>query len=117
MKQKTWFQLYPENNRASNLSIAGGAVRLLSLLLLAAAAAVTLLLLLTGLRLSLAAGMGTALIFLLDEMDEEVLLAFFLWGMVLACGYAACVLRSKAQMLASPQAPAALEAQDLPPAE
>ena len=35
MKQKqSWFQLYPESNRASNLSIAGGAVRLLSLLLL-----------------------------------------------------------------------------------
>ena len=29
MKQKqSWFQLYPESNRASNLSIAGGAVRL-----------------------------------------------------------------------------------------
>ena len=39
MKQKqSWFQLYPESNRASNLSIAGGAVKLLSILLLQHAA-------------------------------------------------------------------------------
>lgn len=51
MKQKqSWFQLYPESNRASNLSIAGGAVRLLSLLLLIAAIGATLVLLLAGAR-------------------------------------------------------------------
>ena len=67
MKQKqSWFQLYPESNRASNLSIAGGAVRLLSLLLLIAAIGATLVLLLAGARLTAAAGVGTALIFLLD---------------------------------------------------
>ena len=96
MKQKqSWFQLYPESNRASNLSIAGGAVRLLSLLLLIAAIGATLVLLLAGARLTAAAGVGTALIFLLDELGEGVFLAFFLWGAVLVCRYAACVLQSK----------------------
>ena len=81
MKQKqSWFQLYPESNRASNLSIAGGAVRLLSLLLLIAAIGATLVLLLAGARLTAAAGVGTALIFLLDELGEGMFLAFFLWG-------------------------------------
>ena len=103
MKQKqSWFQLYPESNRASNLSIAGGAVRLLSLLFLIAAIGATLVLLLAGARLTAAAGVGTALIFLLDELGEGVFLAFFLWGAVLVCRYAACVLQSKAELLARP---------------
>ena len=104
MKQKqSWFQLYPECNRASNLSIAGGAVKLLSMLVLVAAALFTLALLAAGLRLTLAAGPGTALIFLADEMDETLLAAFFLWGLVAACRYTACVLQSKAELLARPQ--------------
>ena len=87
MKQKqSWFQLYPESNRASNLSIAGGAVRLLSLLLLIAAIGATLVLLLAGARLTAAAGVGTALIFLLGSgllglfhsLFYHIFLAFFL---------------------------------------
>ena len=109
MKQKqSWFQLYPESNRASNLSIAGGAVRLLSLLLLIAAIGATLVLLLAGARLTAAAGVGTALIFLLDELGEGVFLAFF---------HAACVLQSKAELLARPREAAAEPAADTAPAE
>ena len=118
MKQKqSWFQLYPESNRASNLSIAGGAVRLLSLLLLIAAIGATLVLLLAGARLTAAAGVGSALIFLLDELGEGVFLAFFLWGAVLVCRYAACVLQSKAELLARPREAAAEPAADTAPAE
>ena len=81
MKQKqSWFQLYPESNRASNLSIAGGAVRLLSLLLLIAAIGATLVLLLAGARLTAAAGVGTALIFLLDELGRACSWPSSLWA-------------------------------------
>lgn len=120
MKQKqkqSWFQLYPESSRASNLSIAGGAVKLLSILLLIAAIPATLALLLVVLRMTAAAGAATALIFLMDEMDEGVFLAFFLWGAVLACRYAACVLQGKAELLARPQTAPAEAAADVSPAE
>ena len=118
MKQKqSWFQLYPESSRASNLSIAGGAVKLLSILLLVAAIPATLAVLLVVLRMTAAAGAGTALIFLMDEMDEGVFLAFFLWGAVLVCRYAACVLQSKAELLARPREAAAEPAADTAPAE
>ena len=40
-------------------------------------------------------------------------LAFFLWGAVLVCRYAACVLQSKAELLARPREAAA----DTAPAE
>ena len=60
-------------------------------------------LLLAGLRLTMAGGLGTALIFLMDEMDDEVFTAFFLWGAVVACRYVACVLQSKAELLARPR--------------
>lgn len=104
MRQKqAWFQLYPDNSRASNLSVAGGAVRLAALLLLVAAVLFTLGPLLAGLRLTAAAGPGTALIFLADEMDENLFAAFFLWGAVLACRYTASVLQGKAELLAQPR--------------
>lgn len=106
MKQThKWFQLYEGHPTASNLSIAGGAVKLFSLLLLIGAVLSTLGLLLAGLRLTAAGGFGTALIFLMDEMDDEVFTAFFLWGAVVACRYIACVLQGKAEFLARPQSP------------
>ena len=101
--EQKWFRLYAEHPAASNLSIAGGAVKLLSLVLLIAAILTSLGLLLAGLRLTMAGGLGTALIFLMDEMDDEVFTAFFLWGAVVACRYVACVLQSKAELLARPR--------------
>ena len=44
-------------------------------------------------------------------------LAFFLWGAVLVCRYAACVLQSKAELLARPREAAAEPAADTAPAE
>ena len=105
-REQKWFQLYAGHPTASNLSIAGGAVKLFSLFLLIAAVLSTLALLLVGLRLTMAGGPGTALIFLMDEMDDEVFTAFFLWGAVAALRYIACVLQSKAELLVRPQEPA-----------
>ena len=99
-REQKWFQLYAGHPTASNLSIAGGAVKLFSLFLLIAAVLSTLALLLAGLRLTMAGGPGTALIFLMDEMDDLLLAAFFLWSGVAVCRYAACVLQSKAALYA-----------------
>ena len=111
-KERTLFQLYAGHDRASALSVAGGAFRLLSLLLIAAAALYTMALLLSGFRVTLAGGLGTAFLFLMDELDDELLAAFFLWGLVIACRYTACVLQAKARLLVQPVPPA----QQTPPA-
>lgn len=97
---KKLFQLYAGQPHASNLSIAGGAVKLLALLLMVAALPTTLALLLSIFRIAMAGGLGTALIFLMDELDEEFFMAVCLWGAVLMSYYVANVLQAKAKMLA-----------------
>ena len=117
MRQKqAWFKLYPGNGAASNLSIAGGAVKLLSILLLIAAIPATLAILLVAVRMTAAAGAGTALIFLMDEMDDGVFMAFFLWCAVVVCRYVASVLQGKAELLSQPAAAQDAPAQPVPAA-
>lgn len=101
-KEQKWFHLYHGNSAASNLSIAGGAVKLLSVLFLIAAILCTLALVLSGLRVTMAGGPGTAFIFLMDELDDELFTAFLLWGAVAACRYTASVLQGKAELMAQP---------------
>lgn len=105
-KKQKWFTLYEESAAASNLSIAGGAVKLVSLLLMIAAVPCTLALLLAAARLTMAGGLGTALIFVMDELDDLVFSAFFLWGCAAACWYAASVLQEKARLRARSANPA-----------
>ena len=115
-KESRWFQLYADNPTASNLSVAGGAAKLLSILLLIAAIPCTLLVLLAAVRAASFGGIGSSLWFLLDEFDEELLAAFFLWAATFVCRYVSAVLRSRAQLLAqagAPQAPAAPAEQDV----
>ena len=100
---RKWFRLYADHPKASNLSIAGGALRLLAIFLMAAAIPCTLALLLSGFRITMAGGVGTALILLMDELDDELLMAFFLWGMAAASRYAASVLQEKAELLVGPE--------------
>ena len=117
MKKKfQWFQLYPDHQQASRLSIAGGGVRLLSFFVLAAACLYTLALLMAGFRIVVAGGLGTAFLFLMDEMDEMLFGAFFLWGAFAVCRFAVSVLHAKAELLArsvqpEPQQPAPVAAQ------
>ena len=114
-KKQKLFQLYAGNSRASNLSVAGGAVKLLSILLIIAAILCTLALLISGLRITMAGGLGTALVFLIDELDDELFTALFLWGLVVTCRYIACVLQEKARMLAQPNQPNNPTEPELPP--
>lgn len=98
-KDQKLFRLYADHPHASNLSIAGGAAKLLSVFLMVAAIPCTLALLLSAFRITMAGGFGTALIFLMDELDDELVMAFFLWGTVVACRYVASVLQEKADLL------------------
>ena len=99
-KGQKWFKLYAEQPKASNLSIAGGAVKLLSSFLMAAALLFTLAVVLAGFRIAMAGGIGTAFIFLMDELEDQIFGAFLLWGMVAACRYGSSVLQAKADLLA-----------------
>lgn len=101
MKNKNpLFHLYPENSKAFKLSVIGGGVKLLSLFLLVAAILYTIALLIPGFRVAFAGGVATALLFVVDELDDVVFGAFFLWGAFAVCRYAACVLQARAQLLA-----------------
>ena len=115
MKKHKWFDVYPDNPRATNLSIAGGGVRLLSILLLVAAIPVSLAVLATVVRIAMVGGgISAALMFLVGELEEELAMAFFLWAAVVVCRFAASVLDSKAGLMAAPEAPAPVQ---LPPEE
>lgn len=82
-------------------------MKLAALLLMIAAIPCTLALLLAAARLTMASGMSTALIFVMDELDDLVFSAFLLWGGAAACRYAASVLQEKARLRARSADPAA----------
>lgn len=93
----SWFQLYPGSDRATRLSVAGGGVKLASLFLLAGAALATLALLVSAVQATAWAGFSP--LFLLDELEDLILLPFLLWGAFAACRYAASVLQAKALLI------------------
>lgn len=91
------FHLYPENDAASRLSVAGGGVKLLSTLVLVAAILYS-----AGRAVGdppgdHVLGMGGALHHLLDDAEEGLFGLFVLWGLFAACRYAASVLQAKAK--------------------
>ena len=107
---KNTFSVYPGNPTATHLSMAAGGVRLLSWVVCIAAALTTLAALLAAFQILSLAGFRHGLYYLLDEMDEELILAFGLWCGFAVLRYAAAVLRAKITMLTqetslSPQKP------------
>ena len=98
-KEAKPFEVYPGQTKATNLSIAGGAVKLLSVILMVAAIPCTLGLILYGYRVAAYGGLGYAMLFLLDEMEDALFLTFVLWAAAAACRYLACVLREQAALL------------------
>lgn len=98
-KKRSWFEVYPNNPLATNLSIAGGGLKLISILLLIAAIPFTLAAVLAFIRLISASGIITAFIFMLDEFDEMIFLVFILWSAVFVLRYVSCVLFAKAQLI------------------
>ena len=98
-KKRSWFEVYPNNPLATNLSIAGGGLKLISILLLIAAIPFTFAAVLAFIRLISASGIITAFIFMLDEFDEMIFLVFILWSAVFVLRYVSCVLFAKAQLI------------------
>lgn len=100
MGKNPWFAVYPDDKKATHFSMAGGGARLLALLLTAAAALATIALFFMGFRMVSEFGAGTALFFLLDEMDEMLLMVFMMWSGVVVLRYLAHVFSAKAEMAA-----------------
>ena len=100
-KHKDWFTIYPQNRQATNLSIASGGVRLISILLLLASIPVLLSVIVMGSRIASAGGIGNTIFYLMEEMDDEVMMAFGLWCAAAVFRYAASVLSAKAGLLQS----------------
>ena len=79
-----------KNNKATNLSIAAGALKLLS---------------------PVASGSLPMVIwYLLEELDEALLACFFFWCATVLCGFASSVLRAKSRAMMS-DAPSACKAE------
>lgn len=97
-KKRGWFEIYPQDSRATNLSIAGGAARLLAVLLTIAAVFFLLALAAEGFHFTRSGGHGNVLLYLLDEADDELGMAFILACGAAVCGYTAHALRRKADM-------------------
>lgn len=99
-----------KNNKATNLSIAAGALKLLSFLLARAPHCCTL-----GHSLGRPAprclGQPAMVIwYLLEELDEALLACFFFWCATVLCGFASSVLRAKSRAMMS-DAPSACKAE------
>ncbi|MBQ3076413.1 MAG: hypothetical protein IJC43_01005 [Clostridia bacterium] len=93
---KKAYDLYPNSPAATNLSMLGGGARLLALILLAGAVLGTLALVLISSR---PLNGGMSLLWLIDELDDELLFVLALWCGSAICGYISRALRSKAEML------------------
>lgn len=99
LKRRTAFSVYSNNPTATNLSMIAGGVRLLSWLVLAAAAVSTLLILFPAVRVISQAGLNHGLYYLLDELDEVLVLAFGLWCVFAVLRYGAAVIEAKVGQL------------------
>ena len=95
-----------KNNKATNLSIAAGALKLLSFLLALGAALLTLGILLVGLRPVASGSLPMVIWYLLEELDEALLACFFFWCATVLCGFASSVLRAKSRAMMSDAASA-----------
>lgn len=101
MKQnRSWFEVYPHSRQATDLSMVGGAVRLLAILLAIPGALFALGLLAAAGHVLFREGFSWMVWHMLDEMDEEIFQTFFLLAGSAICFYGAHVLRSKASLLA-----------------
>ena len=100
-KRSSLFEVYPNNSLATNLSIAGGGLKIISILLLIAAIPATLAVILASVRLISASGVVTALIFMLDEFDEMLFIVFLLWSAFIIFRYISYILHAKAALINS----------------
>lgn len=99
IKRRTAFSVYSDNPTATNLSMIAGGIRLLSWLVLIAAAASTLLALFPAVRVISLAGLNHGMYYILDELDEVLILTFGLWCVFAVLRYGAAVIQAKVGQL------------------
>ena len=85
-----------KNSKATNLSIAAGALKLLSILLVIGAILLTLGIFFIGLRPVAAMGLARTIWYLLEELDGALL-----WCASILCAFVSSVLRAKAMAMMS----------------
>lgn len=90
-----------KNSKATNLSIAAGALKLLSILLVIGAILLTLGIFFIGLRPVAAMGLAQTIWYLLEELDGALLCCFILWCASILCAFVSSVLRAKAMAMMS----------------
>ena len=103
-KHKDCFTVYPQNRQATNLSIVSGGARLLSILLLLASIPALIAVLVMIFRLASFGGLDNIVLYMIEEMDDELVMTFGLWCAAAVCRYAASVLSAKAELLSAPAA-------------
>lgn len=105
-KERNWYENYPGCPKATNLSMAGGAARILAILMGVGAALTLVLLLAVGLGLMSGGRGGLPLLWLLDEMDDEVGMLLALMVGAVLCAIASGMLRGRARDMAVEGRPA-----------
>ena len=90
-----------KNNKATNLSIAAGTLKLLSFLLVIGAILLTLGHLLHRPAPVAAMGLAQTIWYLLEELDGALLCCFILWCASILCAFVSSVLRAKAMAMMS----------------
>ena len=90
-KKKRWFGVDPNNN----FSVAAGAAKLMAIIMTVAAVLFGAALILRGAHIFQIAGGYRWFMFMLDEMDEELAMTFFLAAGALVCAYAGHILQNR----------------------
>lgn len=99
MRGHRLFEIFPQHTKATNLSILGGGLKLMTILLCAPAILGTIALIVFGVQAYMTFGMRSVLFLLLEEGEEMIPLLFVLWVGVALCGYFAHALKAKAAQL------------------
>lgn len=108
-EKKEWFEIYPQHPRATDLSIASGAIRLLAMLLGIAAALMIAAVLAEGFHSASHGWHGSMLWYLVDEMDDEMGMVLVLAGASVLCGYGAYALKRKAEAMGKESSPGVVQ--------
>lgn len=99
MREHRLFEIFPQQAKATNLSILGGGLKLMTILLCVPAVLGTIALIVFGAQAYMAFGMRNVIFLLLEEGEEIIPLLLALWGGVAICGYFAHALKAKAAQL------------------
>lgn len=101
MKTNRFFEIYPRQSKATNMSIFSGGLKLMTILMILPAVLITIVLIVLGVQTYMTFGMLNVIFLLFEEGEELIPLLFVLWGGAAVFGYFAHALKVKAAQLGS----------------